>query len=394
MRAAALLLLLGGCDQLFNLDHLPPPDPQSDVDAALGVIVDAPSACPGGTFVGKNGVGGTGLLEVCVPSNVPATLDLPTTIDTSVAGQCDTIIVIDSYGTEACVKWAALTRVTSVQATGPRALVLVATNTLSVSGTVDVSSTHTGMKGAGGNWGGCQANDGVAGSTTTGSTGGSGGAGGSFSTRGGNGGANGAGQYTGARTTALADRVRGGCGGGTGGIGPGSSEGGLGGRSGGAVYFIAGTRLEFGPTAIVNASGAGGKGGAGTSSTYAGGAGGGGGGGSGGLIGLDAPAILVDANAKLFANGGGGGGGGATTGSGVAGAEPSSATINTSAAGGMGAPTYGGRGGAGAATSGAGYAGINSKSGGGGGGGLGYIVAYTTGPAVTTGKFSPALLPQ
>ena len=382
MRAAALLLIAGGCDQLFDLDHLRQPDPEQDVDAATSKLIDAPTECAG-TFYGSNGQGGSGLLKLCLQPSGLSQVALAGDIDTTTDTSCDQILTIDDVGTQVCVKLATNMAVSSIRAPGSRGLLLVATGTLTVSGLVDVSSRDNGFRGAGGNWANCQSSAGK-----SDNSGGSGGAGGSFGTRGGNGGVNSLNQYTGYRPTAPPDRVRGGCEGGNGGDGPVMNPGGNGGKSGGAVYLIAGTVLEFTDTAVVNASGMGGRaGGSAHYASYVSGGGGGGGGGSGGLIGLDAPMISIAPNAIFFANGGGGGGGSSIASSGTDGAEPKSTAIQSAAAGGNGT-TYSGKGGAGAAMSSAG-SGVGGKAGGGGGGGLGHIVVFTPSGLPTVGHFSP-----
>jgi hypothetical protein len=384
MRAAALLLILGGCDQLFDLDPLKQPDPESDVDAQISKVIDAATECSGGAFYGSYGPGGTGLLRLCLQSPAPS-LALTGDIDTTEAANCTTVAVIDDVGTEICVKFATTIGVASIRATGSRGLVLVAADTMAIDGTIDVSSRQLGgYRGAGGNWPNCQPSAGK-----SSSLGGSGGAGGSFGTRGGNGGANASGAFTGSKPTALPDRVRGGCEGGNGGDGASTYlAGGFGGKSGGAVYLVAGNMISFADTAVVNASGMGGRAGGTAHYTASGGGGGGGGGGSGGLIGLDAPNIRIGPTTKFFANGGGGGGASSVSTSGTDGADPKASAITTPAAGGQGTVDSG-KGGAGAVKNAGAVGGSTSKAGGGGGGGVGHIVIFTPN-LPTTGQFSPA----
>ncbi|HSD88626.1 MAG TPA: hypothetical protein VLB44_13955, partial [Kofleriaceae bacterium] len=104
MRAAAAtcLLLLGACDQLFNLDHLNYKPDEPLPDAEIPVLIDAPTAC-NGMFVGQSGAAGTGLLRVCVPPTATPTLALSGPIDTN--NDCDLVIGIDAF-VEVCVKWA------------------------------------------------------------------------------------------------------------------------------------------------------------------------------------------------------------------------------------------------------------------------------------------------
>jgi hypothetical protein len=385
MRGAVVLLLLGGCDQLFNLNHLRAPDPGTDVDAALGTVIDASLTCVGGNFYGEYGANDAGLLKICVPMTVTTPVTLGGDIDTDSAF-CDVAFAIDSYGTEVCVKWAADIMIDTIHATGSRALVVVATNRMTINGVVDVASHQGGgSRGAGANWKGCPANQGP--SSTVSSNGGGGGAGGSFGARGGSGGANVLNEYTGGRPPVVLDRVRGGCEGGNGGNGAYASAGGFGGRAGGAVYLIAGTAIDIGPSATINASGQGGHGGALASIAYSGPGGGGGGGGSGGLIALDSRLVSVASTAVVFADGGGGGAGAAFSTPGGDGSDPDR-SITTVAGGGTGS-LYGGKGGAGGIAGKSAASGASGKSGGGGGGAVGYIAIFTSGPAVTTGQFSP-----
>ncbi|HUS31415.1 MAG TPA: hypothetical protein VMZ53_23050 [Kofleriaceae bacterium] len=388
MRAVGLLLLLGGCDNLFALDHLRDPDPGSDVDAAVSKLIDASSDCPGGAFYGSYGAGGKGLLKLCLPAGPVTTLAFAGTVDTDNSLSCTSVATIDDVGTQICIKYATTIALASVRATGSRALVFVAADNMTVSGEVDVSSRQGEDRGAGGNWSNCQSSNGK-----SGMYGGSGGAGGSFATRGGDGGTNASGAFTGSRATALPDRVRGGCAGGNGGDGPTSViAGAMGGKSGGAVYFIAGQELSFSDAAIVNASGMGGRGAMATSVTAStdSGGGGGGGGGSGGLIGLDAPLIRIAAGATFFANGGGGGAAASVRVPGGNGAEPVATAITTAAMGGTNTTFYAGHGGDGAVKATTGVNGAGMKSGGGGGGGMGYIVVFSPSGVPTTGKFSPS----
>jgi hypothetical protein len=378
-------MLLGGCDALFDLNHLRAPDPGTNVDAALGTVIDSSITCVGGTLYGDYGTDDVGLMRICVPMTATGALSLDGDIDTDGAF-CDVAFAIDSYSSQVCVKWGASITIGTIHATGSRALILVASDRITINGVLDVAS-HQGAsaRGAGGNWPGCPQSNGASGTSTNG---GGGGAGGSFGTRGGSGGTNSVDASTGGRPPVALDRVRGGCEGGNGGDGPYTTPGGFGGRAGGAVYLIAGSAIELTETAVINASGQGGHGGDLAHVSFSGPGGGGGGAGSGGLIGLDAPLVMVASTATVFANGGGGGGGAAFSTLGGDGADPTKMAITSPAAGGTGS-LYGGKGGSGAiATKGAGN-GSNGRSGGGGGGGLGYIAIFTRGPAVTSGQFSP-----
>jgi hypothetical protein len=248
-----------------------------------------------------------------------------------------------------------------VSVAGSRPLVVVATQSITVNGTVDASS---GPSGSG---------PGVASALVCGATasidgtGGGGGAGGSFGGKGGIGGA-GNGGTGGISVNAVAQPVgvlRGGCAGGT---GP-ANGGAVGGLGGGAIFLVSRDTITIASTAVVKASGAGGSGGLPPS-------GGAGGGGSGGMIVLAASTLTVNASAKMFANGGGGGGG---ANPGNPGGPGSTATVPDVAAGGGGAgggnASSGGNGGF--KTTSASTAASASTGAGGGGGGVGVIRVLT-----------------
>jgi len=266
---------------------------------------------------------------------------------------------------------------TAVEVSGPRPLVLVATDSIVLSGSLDASS-HNSLNG--GNLGpaspetGCQN---PAAPPQASGSGGGGGAGGSFVTLGGAGakgdGGNTNGQSPGAATGAPS-ALRAGCRGQTGAAG---GAGGVGGDGGGAVYVLAGNSIDL-RTGVINASGAGAQPGTGR--------GGGGGGGTGGMIVVSAPMILSDSATRLIANGGGGGGGG--NGGGIGG-DPVTATPGTPAAAGIASGSCLSVGGTGSTTAagGGGTQGSGNCGGGGGGGGGGYIL---TSSVPTSGAFSPA----
>lgn len=187
--------------------------------------------------------------------------------------------------------------------------------------------------------------------------------------------------------------LRGGCDGGRG--GDGSTTGGLpgvGGAGGGAVWISTdmGT-LVIGTGAKINASGAGGARGLGSTGPDDGGAGGG----SGGLIVSQAPAIILDPSAQIFANGGGGGGGAEAGKSGHDGSDP---TGPSSGGGGGQGGSAAGLGGIGYFALGVGLDGVDGDpavhgGGGGGGGGAGAIrVASSTTISGTNVSPPPARL--
>ena len=271
---------------------------------------------------------------------------------------------------EACFIVANDIVVNSTDFDGPRPVVLVALNSITVTTLLDVGSdTNTGVVGPG-----TQPQTCVPFASAPGIS--SGGAGGSFMTMGGNGGdhVGGTGSGGAAAPAVTAPTVlRGGCRGQQ----PSTNRGSEG---GGAVYLIAGGSITVNPGATINASGAPGMGGQ-TS--------GGNGGGSGGMIVLHATSIVAN-QARLIANGGGGGEGSDDSFFvwGVDGGEVDFASPLTPATGGTG--TRGGDGGNGAVqgiAAGSGLKGANNCGGGGGGGGLGYIATH---PAVTGAIASPA----
>jgi hypothetical protein len=261
----------------------------------------------------------------------------------------------------------------TLSAHGSRPLALLA-HSIDIEGTLDLASHLHGQRGPGAPPGAC---NGRLDATVAG-----GGAGGTYSSDGGDGGEQGGATGTaGIHGNSISSTfLRGGCDGGRGGNGmpdggPPSPDGGPG---GGGVWIAVDTgTLTVGPGATVNASGAGGTGGAA-------GVHGGSGGGSGGLIVLQAPTIVFNPTAKIFANGGHGGGGSQGGSAGSDGTDPPG-------------PTSGGSGGAGGSPSaatppgggGAGYpdpspSGANGDNttpgggGGGGGGGPGVILVYSS----------------
>jgi hypothetical protein len=263
-----------------------------------------------------------------------------------------------------------------VRVTGSRPLVLLATNKLTITGTLDAAGHLAGATpgaGPGAPFTNCISPTGTLQSS---SGGGDGGAGGSFMSRGGN---NGGGDgRSSSSTSAPADaasplRLRAGC---TGQTASGGTPG-AGGFAGGAVVLMAGGTIDI-TTGIVNASGGGGG--------VPGGKAGGGGGGTGGMIALYAPTILTGSATRLAANGGGGASGG--TGA-QPGGETDPTTPSMAAQGGSSCST-GGDGNASAAAQSGGNGGSNCGGGGGGGGG-GYIW-ISMDPTMALGQFSPAPL--
>lgn len=320
---------------------------------------------------------------ICLSAVPQAPLAVPAgTINTGVDASCTEVVGGQCVlaGTQVTVNGATI-------AIGSRPLVIIATDMLTIGGTLDVSSTVVPRRiGAGANASACT----VPTAGTSDSGGGGGGAGGSFGTAGGGGGTGDTnnnhppnGMAPGGRAGAaqVAMHLRGGCPGSPGGEGDdpstnaGDSPGGQGGDGGGAVRLIAATSITVGGG--VYASGAGGGATPGTpacsTATNGGYEQGGGGAGAGGMIWIDAPALTI--GGKLVANGGGGGGGGGCYG-GSPGPNGTTTMWNTRASGGTGETTDGGGyGGAGAAINATtGVDGISAQSGaGGGGGGVGVI---------------------
>lgn len=292
---------------------------------------------------------GSGIVTICPSAAGDDTVTLFGSINTDTSPLC---IAYTGTPTAVCVVAAASVNVQTLSATGSRPLVILATQSLVVSGTLDVASHRGGTIGPGANAAAC-----VAGQAATNKQGGPGG---SF---GGRGGAGGGGPLAGATATSVTT-IRGGC---AGLQGSGGTQG-VGGNGGGAVYLIAGTSISI--SGAINASGAGGGGAIDTA--------GGGGGGSGGMIGLDAPTITISPGAQIFANGGGGGEGAGNSNSGNPGADPTSALV----------PAAGGANGAGAGDGGNGAAGTlldgspgeTSAESGGGGGGAGVIKVFPAQP--------------
>jgi hypothetical protein len=327
----------------------PPP-----VDAPDAPLPEAGEACFGDP---------NGFARPCfaMPPSMPVTLTGP--VDTDGA-MCATV-----SNTQACVIAGTIVSIPAgavVTVSGSKPLVLLATQTLTIDGTLDAASKLVGGAiGAAANDAGCNAG------TLPGTLGG--GAGGSFGAAGGNGGnPNGGTAGAAAPPTAL----RGGCRGQDGSEQVANTRG-IGGNGGGALYLIAETSIAIGVTGVINASGAGGGNG---QSNLAGG----GGGGSGGLIGFDSPSVT---NAGLvFANGGGGGEGSGNATAGRAGSDPTNASPAAGGAGLSGNGGDGGNGGAGA--TGIGSPGIQASDGGGGGGGVGAIRVFRGSPAIG-GQVSP-----
>lgn len=367
--------------------------------AFCGAVPEAPDGAPepgdGAPPDTAPGCYGTGLVrDLCL---MPApTTDLAITADRTVntamvgSPNCDAIIAQPGGGATLCMITArsiVIDTGVTLKGIGANPLLLVATDAITVDGTIDVASRLGMMMPGAGASTSCASGNGNNASVTDGA--GGGGAGGSFGSAGGKGGT---GRTPGSPTpggTAAAAQVpttlSGGCAGGKGGEARGGGGDGAGGNGGGAVYLIAGGSISI--TGAINASGSGG--GAGTAGAQA--SGGAGGGGSGGMIGLDAPSI--SSTGEIFANGGSGGGGGGddVNRPGQPGATPTTAL--TAAIGGNGGNGGGGRGGDGSVLTTAPTNGANGPNpytaGGGGGGGAGVIRVFGVAPSSLGGAVSP-----
>lgn len=320
---------------------------------------------------------GTGLVTACFDAAPTGTQTI--TMDTFVNTGTSELCTQTMNAVPACVIAAESIVVNSgvfLAGTGERPLVLVATGSITVEGSVDVGSYRQfNFVGAGSDMPGCNA-----GGAPTGT---SGGAGGSFGGRGGNGAAVGSAGMAG---DPLAPTVlRGGCSGQQG-ADNGAPTGGARGRGGGAVYLIAETSIAVNGAVRAGGSGAGG----GATSASAGG----GGGGSGGFIGFDTPSLAI--SGAVIANGGGGGEASGAQSTGDAGSDATSPT--TAANGGSGGTSFGTDGGDGSFGSmldgEAGAANCTStcttpSSGGGGGGGAGIIKLYRATSPSGGGTISP-----
>jgi hypothetical protein len=359
---------------------------------ALGSRVD--SGMDGARPDTAPGCFGAGIVhDVCL---MPApTIDVmiagDRTINTATvgSGNCDSIMA-QSGGPSLCMITGRTITIASASrliGVGPNPLVLVASDTITVTGTIDVASRLSSLNPGAGADTTCGSPAGNSASEFEGA--GGGGAGGSFGTRGGNGGTGRSpNQATpGAQSSAAQSptALRGGCSGGQGGAASGGGGNGVGGFGGGSVYVIAGSMIAI--SGAINASGSGG--GPGTDGLNA--SGGAGGGGSGGMIGLDAPTIT--STGEIFANGGSGGGGGGDMPDrhGQPGSTPTAASI--AAPGGAGGNGGGGKGGNGSVLTTAPLSGNNGTnpycSGGGGGGGAGVIRVFGVSASALGGVVSP-----
>jgi hypothetical protein len=340
-----------------------------------GLVLDGNGDAPGDTTMLASDAAGNCwsvpgvMVDVCLTAPLSGTLDAMTnaSIDTYSSGtgirQCR---ALEPGSTDVCVVSALSITVepgVRLDADGGKPLVLIA-ETITINGTLDVSSRIGGQQGPDANHSGC--------SVGTLATGVGGGRGGSFGGVGGNGGDE-AGTNNGGNAGAAltVTTLRGGCVGTAGGGGSGGANG------GGAVLLIANS-ISLGAAGVINASGAAGEGGAS-------GRQGGMGGGSGGMIAMFSPSITLAVTSQIFANGGHGGGGSDNSTDAFAGSDPTNATSGGSAGFGTGG---GGDGGPGfPAANRGGEDGTSNDGAGGGGGGAGVIKVFGT--TLTSGVVSP-----
>ncbi|HEY0482508.1 MAG TPA: hypothetical protein VGD37_33535 [Kofleriaceae bacterium] len=293
MRAWALALALGGCG--FS-SSAAPDNAGNGQDAGGQPPADGPT---GGSDVDA------GMIHVCLGTFVNVCVDAPRASLTLPAGMIDTSDVSPATRcrpytadppVDACViasQSIAIPAGTTVAVTGGKRLILLATETLSIGGTLDAASHRGGHTGPAADTGPCPAS--VRDPTNVGQ--GGGGWGGTFGGPGNNGGNTpGGGMGGGAGAALTITALGGGCPGGNGA----GANGGAGGHGGGAVLLLAGQSIEIG--GAINASGGGGSGGKATNASAGAG---GGGGGAGGMIVLEAPSVKIPG--RCFANGGGGG---------------------------------------------------------------------------------------
>ncbi|HEX7701061.1 MAG TPA: hypothetical protein VF403_10075, partial [Kofleriaceae bacterium] len=210
-----VIAMLAGCRQLAGLDDPLPGD--------------------GGGSGSGSFCYGKGLVQVCFSDEPKGDVVMSTNpIDTGGFG-CATNVISGNGPCYIQASTITLPAGTTTPATGTLPLVFVATNTITISGTLDAAAHHqqqTSMTPPGGNFTGCQS-----GTNPMNGTYGGGGQGGSFLAKGGDGGDGGSGMG-GTAGTALATptTLHAGC---AGHSGAGSSGGGGGGKGGGAIYLIA-----------------------------------------------------------------------------------------------------------------------------------------------------------
>ena len=375
----AIASLAAGCSFSSNpakTDSNPSHDGSGSGSAIIDAAIDAPPDGPNMDF-------GPAPFAVHLTTLPTAQVALPGSLNTDTDFHCSaTASWVSNTQPDAC--FVVGTNITSAggptAVTGSRPLVLVATNGINLSRTIDASSKKSGATGPGANYSGCAAFPTAPGAGSGG--GGGGGAGASFMTPGGLGasGDQGNAQAAGGTSPGAVTAptvLRGGCAGQTGG----SANSGAPGNGGGALYIVAGQSITIGTGVAINVSGAGGMHGMHES--------GGSGGGAGGMLMLYAPTINAT-GAVILANGGGAASGGDMNNDGRDGGDPMQPI--TAAPGGQGPGGNGGNGGILTTGGSGGGGGANSQGGGGGGGGVGYIRSNVT-LAGATASPAPDVVP-
>jgi hypothetical protein len=381
-RALAVLVFSSACS--FSGSEGSPSNVDGGVDSGSGsdarvvdaMPIDAPPCIPG-------------YINLCLTTprgdELTVTSVTPVEINTGSDPRC--VVKTQAGGPDICVLYFTKVDVqqnATLTVYGSRVLALASTSTITVAGTLDVSSRRTRQNKPAPGISTCPfvlapENDGG---------GGGGGAGGTFATLGANGGVGDTNNNGGAPGTGLGGTVgalvtlptllRGGCNGQTGGTG--TQAGGPGGLAGGGIYVYAKGIITISGKLL--ATGSGGSGGQQR--------GGGGGGGSGGFIVVESDTRSV-LSGMFLATAGGGGEGGVIDGDGQSGGDPSS----TTAAPGGSQQLEGGNGGAGAtflddATVPPVVGSNDIGGGGGGGGGNGFILVHGLDRQITGGTFAPA----
>lgn len=370
------LLFLGlcGCSSIFGLRA---PRPLTD-GSASGDGAPSDDASADGSIADAPQCFGSGEYTVCLDARPGGDVSMMGAFST---GATNVTCVTSAHWTsasqpDACFVVGRHVTAGPLVATGARPLVLVATDTITFTGLVDLGS-HRGnaSTGAGFTIASCP----TPGAASVDNNGGGGAAGGSFGALGGTGGNGQNGALGGTPVAAMVGVLHGGCFGGAGARGGGGAPA-LPGGGGGALYAVAGTSISL-SAATIAANGAG--------ASAAQNRWGGSGGGAGGMIVLYAPSIAATSGI-LVANGGGGSSG-TDSAQGNPGADPDPSTPLTPAPGGtrLGA----GAGGDGFPAAAIAMAGGDApttmtSSGGGGGGGAGYIRANV---AITGVTASPAV---
>ncbi|MEO6418570.1 MAG: hypothetical protein ABIP39_04145 [Polyangiaceae bacterium] len=347
----------------------------------------------------------TGTTPACSrlsPSNLPATTcdtagaaALTVGADTSISTDsgCDATLSQGGGAPQLCIKKYSTVSISAgvkLTVTGARALVLVATDDMSIAGTIDF-----GGKGAAAGPG-ASTSDGTGGTSAQSADGAGGGGHATLGAAGSSNIAAGAGGTAGTMfgVASLVPLI-GGAGGGANGAGGGGPQA-AGGGGGGAAQLVSCKSFTLASTGVLQGGGGGGAGGPG-SLLAAVQAGGGGGAGSGGAILIEAPAVTIAGT--IAANGGGGGGGGLRGNLGTAGAagqpgqDGKASTVAATGGTSNAESGIGGAGGVGATAPVVGAAPtVSTGSAGGGGGAVGIVrVNVRSGHAPTiTGTITPA----